>query len=104
MQGIVLTLLPLLSSPHRYILLNRRHWSGGALADSGRFNGHSSIFSRSLFPSLLEHFGARRSAWQSATRPSLRAPLLARPLLVLLSLYLLFRVGALIRYGWYCGW
>ena len=42
----------------------------------------------SLFTPLLEYFEVRRSAWQSATRPSLRDPLLARLLLVLLSLYL----------------
>ena len=34
----------------------------------------------------------------------LRAPLLVRPLLVLLSQYLPSRVSAPIRYGWYCGW
>ena len=72
--------------------------------DSGRINCHVSLFLRSLFPPLLEYFGVRRSAWQSATRPSLRDPLLARLLLVLLSLYLPSRVCALIRYGWYCGW
>ena len=51
---------------------------------------------------LLEHFGGWRTV--PATRPSLRAPLLVRLLLVLLSQYLPSRVSAPIRYGWYCGW
>ena len=71
-------------------------------ADGGRIKDHTS---RLLFlPLLLEYFGVRRTASQSATRYLLRDPLLVRLLLVLLSQYLPSRVSAPIRYGWYCGW
>ena len=72
------------------------------MSDLSNVGQHWDHFSLRLSPSSTFESDGQFSSPQRVL--PLRAPLLVRLLLVLLSRYLPSRVSATIRYGWYCGW